>query len=242
MGDKRRHRGPHPEDAAGFSEAALPELRAAASDFVWLLSRGYAQRSGIKLVGDRYALTERQRLAVARVACSNDDLANRATREISLNAIAGRTLWIDGYNVLTTVEAALAGGLVLAGREGAWRDLASIHGHFKFVEETSPALEAIGQTLERLHPARCVWLLDRPVSNSGRLATRIRETAEQRKWPWDVELVQNPDPLLAAPEDSEIVSATADSVILDRCPHWIALTREVISTRVEHAWVLKLFP
>ena len=63
MPDSRKHRGAAPEDAVAFGAEALPRLREAGVDFCWLLSRGYAHRSGIKIVGDRYALTERQRLA-----------------------------------------------------------------------------------------------------------------------------------------------------------------------------------
>ena len=37
------------------------------------------------------------------------------------------------------------------------------------------ALLMIGGVLEQLDVAECCWFLDRPVSNSGRLATIIRE-------------------------------------------------------------------
>ncbi len=56
MPDRRKHRGPHPEDRRLFAPEALPRLRAAAGDLSWLLSRGYAPESSLKLVGDRYAL------------------------------------------------------------------------------------------------------------------------------------------------------------------------------------------
>ena len=54
-----------------------------------------------------------------------------------------RQLWIDGYNVLTTIEAALAGAVIIAGRDGCYRDMASMHGSYRKVEETSPAIELI---------------------------------------------------------------------------------------------------
>jgi hypothetical protein len=240
MAGKRKHRGPNPEDAQAFGRPALPRLREAAADFAWLLTRGYAQRSGIKLVGDRYALGERQRLAVLRCTCSDAELASRSAREVPAAQVSGQTLWLDGYNVLTTIEAALGKGVVLAGRDGAWRDMASIHGHFHFVEETSPALTLLGEMLAKLKPSECVWLLDRPVSNSGRLAARIRDAATPHGWPWRVELVQNPDPMLAA-APPDVIAATADSAILDRCSRWLALTREVVCRHVPQAWVVRMF-
>ena len=69
MPDHRTHRGPHPEDAGLFAPAAGPGLRAATADLSWLLSRGYASPSAMKIVGDRYALDARQRMAVMR--CSS---------------------------------------------------------------------------------------------------------------------------------------------------------------------------
>ena len=108
-------------------------------------------------------------------------------------------MWLDGYNVLTTIEAALAGGVILAARDGAYRDMASMHGSYRKVAETRPALELLGRTLAALGVSECRWLLDRPVSNSGRLKGIIEELAAARGWPWRVELVPNPDVLLANP-------------------------------------------
>ena len=111
----------------------------------------------------------------------------------------GAALWLDGYNVLTTIEAALAGGVVLAARDGAYRDMASMHGTYRHVAETLPALELLGRTMADDGPSECRWLLDRPVSNSGRLKRIIEDLAALRGWPWRVELVANPDVLLADP-------------------------------------------
>ena len=59
--DSRTHRGPDPRDAQAFGPSALSALRAAVADLSWLLERGYAIVSAVKLVGDRWSLTERQR-------------------------------------------------------------------------------------------------------------------------------------------------------------------------------------
>src|SRR5437763_1300671 len=62
--DTRSHRGPDPRDGLAFDPSAWPALRAAVADLSWLLERGYAPTSALKLVGDRWSLTERQRAAV----------------------------------------------------------------------------------------------------------------------------------------------------------------------------------
>lgn len=232
MPDKRQHRGPNPEDHDAFAPKKLPLLRSALADLTWLLTRGYSHRSALKLVGDRHALTERQRTAVMRSACSDQALTDRQAREVNVTALAGNRLLLDGYNVLTTVEAALAGGVVLVGRDGCFRDMASMHGSFKTVQETIPAISLIGETLAGLATGQIHWYLDRPVSNSGRLMNLIQQTAVEHRWDWQVELVQSPDAVLS--RTTEII-ATADSAVLDRCGRWFNLAREVVTSRVPDA-------
>lgn len=237
MPDKRLHRGPHPEDAGLFVPEARPRLRSATSDLSWLLSHGYSMVSALKLVGDRYQLEERQRLAVMRSACSDSARQRRLSHQVHPVKLAGQLLLIDGYNLLTSVEAALGGGVLLLARDGCFRDLASMHGTYRKVAETIPALKLIGHYLQGIHVRGCLWYLDSPVSNSGRLKTIIVEVATQAGWDWQVELVQNPDPILAAADD---FIATADSVILDQSRRWMNLAREVISTNIPDANVVDL--
>jgi hypothetical protein len=201
----------------------------------WLLSRGYAPDSSLKLVGDRYGLQARQRTAVQRCACSDVDRRRRAAHEVRPADLAGEELWIDGYNALTTVEAAMSGGIILAGRDSCYRDMASMHGSYRKVDETRPALEHLGMVAAELRLSACRWYLDRPVSNSGRLKGIMAEVAAVHGWVWDIELVPNPDAVLKA---TPHVVATADSVILDHCQRWFNLAREAVMRRVGGAYVL----
>ena len=101
MGDSRRHRGPHPLDAELFAQEALDDLHAAVADLSWLRTRGYAEPSATKLVGDRYQLRLRQRVAVGRCACSDEKRESRWNRQASPSDVAGRSLAIDGLNART---------------------------------------------------------------------------------------------------------------------------------------------
>ena len=239
MPDKRTHRGAHPEDDRLFASDVLPRLRRAAGDLCWLLSREYAFRAALKLVGDRYQLAARQRMAVLRSVCSDEALERRLARMALPGEARGGTLLIDGFNVLTTVEAALGGAIVVGCRDGAYRDLAGVHGSYRAVEETRPAILAVGETLASLGADRCVWLLDRPVSNSGRLKTLLLRIAGERGWGWDVELLHNPDRALR--EASECI-ATADGAILDRSTRSLTLARAVIDASGASTRVLWVFP
>lgn len=237
MPDRRRHRGPHPDDTHLFAQCQWPRLRAAVEHLAWLLSREYAIASSLKLVGDRFDLDARQRLAVRRSACSDAARDHRAMRQVQAEQVRAASLDLDGFNILTSIEAALAGGVLVRGRDGCLRDMASMHGSYRRVAETMPALEVIGRVLADLAPGSCVWWLDRPVSNSGRLSQMIIELASRQGWSWRVELVTDPDPVL---RQSTHVVVTADSAILDDCRAWFDLASLVVAREVPSAWIVPL--
>jgi hypothetical protein len=237
MPDKRTHRGPHPDDAVLFAHGQLPRLQEAMGDYTMLLSRGYAHVSSLKLVGDRFDLSQRQRLALMRSGCSNSQKLGRSSRRLAMDQLAGQPIAIDGYNVLITIESALSGGLLMRGVDGCIRDLASIHGTYRHVTETAPALELIGSALAQAGAAEMLWLLDSPVSNSGRLKKSMMELAARHGWKWDVQLVPSPDAQL---RKTCAVAATTDSAILDACGRWIDLAGEIIASRLPGVRVVDL--
>ena len=154
MPDRRKHRGPGPGDLKWFSGAVRPALGSAASDLAWLLSRGYAEASSVKLVGDRHRLVERQRVAVLRSSCSDQDLASRRARHLDVGQLRGRPIRIDGFNLILTLESALGGGVVLGGRDGCYRDLASVHGTYRRVDPAGPGEPVIRSQVEFQNMAR----------------------------------------------------------------------------------------
>ena len=237
MSPPRKHRGPHPEDRQLFAADQQDRLRQATFDLSWLWSRGYATPSAVKLVGDRYCLDARQRLGVARCACADDHLCRRRRHRIQAVDLQHQQLWIDGFNVLTSVEAALAGGAILIGRDGCYRDMASMHGSYRKVDETTPAIELLGQTLAQWNLSECHWLLDQPVSNSGRLKSMLHQISRDNRWPWQVQLVPDPDPLLIR---SPHPVASSDSQILNAADRWFDLARSAIEQFVPQAWRVDL--
>jgi hypothetical protein len=235
--DSRKHRGAHPEDRRLFAEDKIPILRKATAELSWLLSRGYAAASSVKIVGDHHSLTDRQRVALGRAACSDQQREKRDSTRLSADRIGGQAIVIDGFNLIITIEAALSGGLLLISRDGCIRDLSSVHGSYRSVAETESAVRIIGETLEILEPRSAAWFLDKPVSNSGRLAGFIEDLAGRRGWPWEVNLVMNPD---AALSTSNHISITSDSVILDRALRWVNFVSLLLEGELQSAWVVNL--
>lgn len=216
-------------------------LREAASELAFLRMRGYALPSALKLVGDRHQLRERQRKALARVTSEAATAASRRGRRVPLDAAAPRAVHIDGFNAVIICESAINGGVLLASLDGCLRDIAGIHGSWRPGPATERALALLALRLSergwRHIPTS--WLLDAPVSNSGRLASMLRALARSGDLPWSVEVVADPDACLRHVDPGTVV-ASADAAILDACPAWIDLAGETIAKHVPDAWVIDL--
>ena len=232
MPDTRSHRGPAPNDDRLFDHAAADKLTRAVADYSLLLTKGYAEVSALKLVGDRFSLTQRQRLAVMRSACSDRQLSLRKEHQIDIPTLSSEQVAVDGYNLLITIEAAISGGFIFVGRDGCCRDLASIHGTYRKVCETLPALELIVDFVNSLKPAAVTWLLDKPVSNSGRLKKIMEDSLLGEFGNWTAKLVVSPDAELIS---TDAIVVSSDSVILDGCARWTNLAAAIIHRKIPSA-------
>lgn len=237
MSSKQKHRGQQSNDPRLFGEKWVPVLNRAVHDLAWLLGRDYAEKSALALVGNRYRLNVRQRKALLRAVCADEACHRRQAKRLQAAQLRGESLVIDGYNLLITMESALAGGLVIECRDGTFRDIASVHGTYRKVEETLPALTMIGVHLQTLQVAHVDWLLDRPVSNSGRLKGIMLDIAEQYGFDWSVELLNSPDKGIV--ERSESVAISSDGWVLDHCQRWYNLNRDLLRS-IPKANVIKL--
>jgi hypothetical protein len=219
------HRGAHPEDDDQFARSKLPTLRAAVHDLSWLRTRDYGDTSSIKIVGDRYQLTRRQRDAVARSACSDPERAHRLVRRRELEALAGRHIHIDGFNVLISVEGLLGGAYLFVGRDCAVRDVNPVRGTYRIVEETGPAIRAVRRAVQACWGSGVTWWLDAHVSNVGRLKERLAELAPPAL-AWKIRLHDQVDDALIS---SDSLVATSDSAVLDRVSAWCSVEQMIMN-------------
>jgi len=234
--NKRTRRGFDINDDRWFSDDAIKKLRTAQEEIIWLLDRGYKISSIIELVGGRYQFSARQRLALQRASCSSQQKEQRLRKLIPYNEVEGKYLHIDGFNLIITLEVALSGSILILGNDGCLRDMAGLRGTYRLIDKTEAALELIGRKLCALKVKGARFLLDAPVSNSGRLKSRILEHAENWAIPVEVELATNPDTILSKLEGV----ATGDSVILDQCKSWINLSRCIIENELESTSIIDL--
>ena len=236
MPDHRKHRGKHPSDEKIFNSDQIVKLSEALKDFNYLLSRGYNPESALTLVGNRYKLVHRQRLAITYAGCDNDSLYRRKEKEISAE-YAGDSITLDGYNFLITMESALSGAYIFEGTDGCYRDISGIHGNYRKVIETGRAIQITGHFLQRKSIYNCIWYLDQPVSNSGRLKSYIQDIAIENNWNWEVHLCYNPDKELI---EKSMPVVTTDGYILNNCKNWINLAKEVLEEETIEVNLIKL--
>lgn len=218
-------RGLLPEDERNFSTSEQEKLITAQYELQFLLDRGYPLSGAATFVSGRHQLSARQRLALIRTTSAGKTLAQREAKRLTPSEMIGRPIYIDGLNLIITLEVALCDGMLFVAQDGSIRDLAELRGSYRIIPQTETAITLLCEALANLKVSAATILLDAPVSNSGRLKTKLGEHV----WPLPltVELTRNPDVELQALSPV----ASGDSVILDRCASWFNLTAWILETQ-----------
>ncbi len=215
-------RGYVPEDERNFSSKALETMKTASRHISFLINEGYDLKQATVFVGNHFLLSERQRLAIMRSLATDRQLRDRKDRQVQLSEAAGKEVWIDGFNIIITLEVMLSNSILLNSMDGTIRDLAALRGTYRLIPETNDAIRLIFTVLRDASVRRVNILLDEPVSNSGRLKARIADIAEEYMFELDIRILREVDWVLYEKENV----ITSDSVILDHCSSWINLAAQ----------------
>jgi hypothetical protein len=205
----------------------------------YLLSKNYGEKGAVKLVGDRYHLTKRQRYALQRIVVPGFEVKESTDRRISKDLVKGNHVNLDGFNLLILAEVLQSNGYIFECVDSTYRDIASVHGSYRRVNETRIAIRTIGEVLNLLEPSGVTWYLDSPVSNSGRLGHLIREVSNINEWKWEVSLVHNADEVLIAQKQG--IAVSSDRYVLSHCKQWFNFSEFYIQVSdINHAHVISL--
>ena len=79
-------------------------LKNASYDLKFLLNREYNKKAALNLVANKYLLNKNGRNYLIRKVFSDNKSRNKSNKIININHIANKTIFIDGYNVLISVE------------------------------------------------------------------------------------------------------------------------------------------
>lgn len=217
----KRNRGKSSEDDRLFgSQQELNKLQQGLEDMYFLLSRDYPIKSSLALVGNRYRLTSRQLLALQGMSCSEKEIKSRLNKGLTAAEIKGKILYLDGFNVLILFETLLSGGYVFRGLDGCYRDISSVHGTYRKVNQTEEVLLLVGRMLQELEAEKVIWVFDTPVSNSGKMKAFCYEIAEKEGFNWAAHLENSPDKFLV--EENRII-CSSDAWVLNYCAGWFNL-------------------
>ncbi|MBE6876340.1 MAG: DUF434 domain-containing protein [Ruminococcus sp.] len=233
---KQVKRGFVPTDERDFHPRNLEKLRNASEEVYFLMNRGYPVKSVTTFVGNHYLLSERQRLALARTVSSEEHIRLRKQKELSDADLEGRTLYIDGFNTIITLEIAFSNSMLFECMDGTIRDLAGLRGTYRLVDKTDSAILAMQKALTELKVEKAVFYLDAPVSNSGRLKERMAELMQDAPFELEIFIENAVDYLL---KQKNLV-VTADAIILDECESWYNLTKKIIQSQIGSYAYLRL--
>jgi hypothetical protein len=196
---------------------ASPHLAPAAMDYRWLLDRGYAETSSLKLVGDRHRMTRDERMILFRGVYSSSSSAARASIVVDQAAVrAGGEILVDGYNQALTVMHYLSGRPLFIGTDGLTRDAGGSHGRIADQALFERAASLLADRLAAPTAERVAVYLDAPVPGSAGHAALFRRLAAERGIEAIVLLERSADfPLKAAGGRVGALVASGDSAIAD---------------------------
>ena len=230
------NRGKEGKDDVFFgSQKSQKSIQEAVKDYSYLLTRGFAEKSSLALVGNRYRLSSRQQKAVRGMSESSEKLLSREAKRIEIDALKNQTVIIDGFNLLILLESALSGAYIFEGLDGCYRDLSSVQGTYKRVHQTQLAIQLVAEILHTRQVAKTIWVFDKPVSNSGRLKQLLQEFAEQNNYAWEVVLKDRTDHFLG---ESQHVVISSDSWVLDQSKAWFNLAKVIIEKHIENPCIV----
>ncbi len=233
MSDSRR--GYVPTDSREFNQESQLLLRKAQKDILYLLEQGYPIKGASTFVGNHYMLSQRQRLAIVRATAIKSTRMLRESKRLS-GASIGKKVYIDGLNVIITLEVALSSSTLIHCMDGTIRDLAGLRGTYHIIDKTEEAIRLIGEELQLYGVEEAVFYLDAPVSNTGRLKQKIFEVLQPYAFDTKIELVNNADVILQGL--GSVI--TQDSIILNECESWSNLTAEIVKKRVPKVPLVEL--
>lgn len=212
------------------TDSLIIKLSLPARDIRYLLERGYPKTSVIRFVGDHYRLEKNDRNVLTRVIIPTITAIARNKKRLTCKEVTGKKILVDGYNVLIAIESMLEGHTLWLCDDGFVRDT---RGVFRSHNNTDITIEAVKQMCSTLSKCCVTYvkvLLDSQMSQSGELASIIRQEMVLTSLQGEVSTSAHADFDLKN-ADLEYVIATADGVIIDAVENIIDLPAAVIEEK-----------
>lgn len=188
-------------------------LARASEDYRHLLEKGYNPESARRFVCDHHLLSKEESWYLLRCILPSK-LAEARRRKLAAKtaAVKGKTVIVDGYNALITLESKK----VFECDDGFLRDLSGVFGNYAISRKTSGVILKLVKRLKSLGVEHVLFYFDKNVSRSGELASLARKTLSKAGMPGDAETRPDVDCELKKKGVSKnVVVVTTDSAIID---------------------------
>lgn len=195
-------------------------LHEATEDLRYLLNRGYKKTSALTFICNHYQLQKEDRHFLARTVFPDHTIQSTLEKKLPIEKIEGKTLAIDGFNVLITTEAALTNEAILCD-DSVLRDTQGIFGKYKITETTDKALQEIYLLLKKYPPKTVTFYFDQQVSHSGDLCSQINPH-------FTCQTTKHVDLLLSS---LNTITATSDSVLIKKLTHFVDIPFEILLSK-----------
>ncbi len=215
-------------------------LEDASYDLKFLLNRGYKKKLALNLVANKYLLNKKGRNYLVRKVFSDHKSIERSNKIVDIDSIANKTIFIDGYNVLISVETICNhdyGSLVMCD-DGILRDFKAVFGKYKINPTTENALNKILSVLNRHNPAHIYFFYDSPVSKSGELARMTNSIIAIHRIDGSAVTNKNVDfEVVKQSKRYDGIIATSDGPVIDKVknvldiPFWICKNLNFLTNR-----------
>lgn len=187
-------------------------LAEAYRDLRYLLNRGYRKSVALDFVANHYRLSLEERHLLARCVFPEGWVERVGKKLLKPEDIAGRTLAVDGFNVLITLESLVEGRAILC-EDGLVRDLKYV-GKYRLNESTERLLREIAEALKALGVKGAVFFYGKNTPKSGLVRALTEKALRRSGVRGEVYLVKSPDFELKRFE----AVATADTAIIEKTP------------------------
>lgn len=223
--DKQDHTtAPGKSSMTGAQNKIENAVEQAVFDYIYLLNRQYPENESIKLVGNRYRLTKKQRHMLYRGLAPNYLCKTRKEKRIGNPQHEGNEgqglkdgiLYIDGYNVLFTVMNYLLGKTLFIANDGLLRDTGESYGKIENINMFIKAAGLVTGYLNAHGMTPYIIYLDQKVTGNDHHVA-ILENQEDRQHPGNL-VITSTDPDQQLKEKASGIIVTSDSEIVDATP------------------------
>jgi len=206
------------------------KISEAVHDLRYLLNRGYRKKGALKFVSDKYLLNIHERNYLSRKVFSREVALSRQNKILDISRVKDENIFVDGYNVLITVESICTGypSLVRCD-DGFLRDINAVFGKYRINDTTKTALTQIMLLLKCYEPQFVKFLYDCPVSQSGELSKVTRTLLNANDLPGCAVTSKNVDSeLVTLSREVQGIVATSDSAVIDKIQRVIDIPCEIL--------------